>query len=279
MLPLLMTFLYYYLKGHGESYLATVFTVNLGYVSSWKSESFTTFNPFKSGLVVRGFVLGIYTLGLYIIRKRIDRRLVFTALWLGFSLFGALLSYRPYPHYLQEIVPALSLFIPTLFTTSSLLGWTVWGVVIAIAVLTQNDVRFWGYASRPLYENYLRLISMKIDKTEYRNSFDNAKRNYAIAEFINARRGEHQKIFVWGSDPTIYNLTNTVPSGGKYIVSFHVRDLRKYDYVMDNLNKNTPQAIVILPGAGEFEELNALVATKYVELYSYDGAVVYWRLE
>ncbi len=278
-MPLLLTFAYYYLKGHGESYLATVFTVNLGYVSSWKSESFTTFNPFKSGLVVRGFILGIYTLVLYMLRKKLDRRLVFGALWSGFALFGALLSYRPYPHYLQEVVPAVSLLIPTLFTTASLLGWMVWAVIITISILTQKDVGFWGYESKPLYVNYWHMIMGKITKEEYRNKFDNAERNYKVADFIKSRLGENEKIYVWGSDPTIYNLTNTVPSGGKYIVSFHVRDLRKHDYVMENLIKNKPQAIVVLPGSDEFEELQGLIATKYVELYNYSGATVYWRID
>lgn len=278
-MPLLLTFVYYYLKGHGESYLATVFTVNLGYVSSWKSDSFTTFNPFKSGLVVRGFILGVYTLGLYLMRKKLDKRLLFAALWSGFSLFGALLSYRPYPHYLQEIFPAVSLLIPTLFTTTSLWGWSIWAFVLTISIMTQRDVKFWGYESKPLYVNYWQLVTKQITKEEYRNRFDNAKRNYEIADFIKERLGEGESIYVWGSDPTIYNLTNTVPSGGKYIVSFHVRDLRKHDYVMENLAKNKPQAIVILPGSDDFESLEGLIATKYIELHKYDGATVYWRLD
>lgn len=278
-LPLLLSFAYYYLKGHGESYLATVFTVNLGYVSSWKSDSFTTFNPFKSGLVVRGTILAVYTLGLYILRKKLDKRLLFAALWSGYALFGALLSYRPYPHYLQELVPPFSLLVSTLFTTSTLLGWLLWAVIITTAILTQRDVGFWGYASKPLYQNYWQLIRGQITREEYRDRFDNAKRNYGIAEFINSRLGENEMIYVWGSDPTIYNLTNTIPSGGKYIVSFHVKDLRKHDYVITNLQTNKPQAIVILPGSDEFEELSGLILSKYVEVYQHEGATVYWRLD
>ncbi|TXH01962.1 MAG: hypothetical protein E6P95_00890 [Candidatus Moraniibacteriota bacterium] len=278
-LPLLLTFAYYYLKGHGESYLATVFTVNLGYVSSWKSESFTTFNPFKSGLVVRGFILGVYTLVLYLMRKKLDRRLLFAALWGGFSLFGALLSYRPYPHYLQEIVPAVSLLIPTLFTTANLWGWTFWAFMIAISILTQKDVAFWGYESKPLYANYWQLITGKITKEEYRNRFDNARRNYAIADYIKPRLGIGEPIYVWGSDPTIYNLTNTVPSGGKYIVSFHVRDLKKYDYVMQNLESTKPKAIITLDRKLDFPQLETLIATHYIDVFYYDDAIIYWRLD
>lgn len=278
-LPLLLTFVYYYLKGHGQAYLATVLTVNLGYVSSWKSESFTTFNPFKSGLVVRGSILAVYTLILYLIRKKINKRLLFAAIWVGFALFGALLSYRPYPHYLQEMVPAVALLIPTLFTTASIWGWFVWAVIISLAIMAQRDVGFWRYESKPLYLNFWQLIRGQITKEEYRNRFDNARQNYMIADFIKTRLGAGESIYVWGSDPTIYNLTNTVPSGGKYIVSFHVRDLKKHDYVMQNLTTNKPQAIVLLPGVDSFEELTGMLMTKYVEVYNYDGATVYWRLD
>lgn len=278
-LPLLLTFAYYYLKGHGESYLATVFTVNLGYVSSWKSESFTTFNPFKSGLVGRGIILAGYTLGLYLIRKKLDRRLLLGALWSGFALFGALLSYRPYPHYLQEVVPAVSLLVPTLFTTQSVIGWSVWAIIIGAGIMTQRDVKFWAYESKSLYSNYWQLITKKISREEYQNRFDNAERNYKIAKYITERIGKEERIYVWGSDPTIYNLTQKVPSGGKYIVSFHVRDLRKYDYVIENLQRSKPQAIVMLPGSESFPELSSLLESTYVEVYEYDGAMVYWRLD
>ena len=49
--PLALTFVYYYIKGTGPDYLATVLTVNLGYVSSWSTSTYV-FNPFKSGLFV-----------------------------------------------------------------------------------------------------------------------------------------------------------------------------------------------------------------------------------
>ncbi len=277
--PLIMTFAYYYLKGHGASYLATVFTVNLGYVSSWKSDSFTTFNPFKSGLVVRGLMVAGYTLVLYIFRKKLDRRLLFAGLWSGWSLFGALLSYRPYPHYLQEIVPAVSLLVPTLFTTASVTGWLLWAALITVAIVTQRDVKFWGYAIEPLYRDYYQLIRNKIDNTVYQNRFDNAERNYSLASYINSRIKPKDKIFIWGSDPTVYNLTNTLPAGGKYIVSFHIRDLRKYDYVMENLRNVKPQAIILQSRNDTFPELEAMLEVSYIEVYKKDEAVVLWRID
>lgn len=278
-LPLLFTFVYYFAKGHGQSYLATVFTVNLGYVSSWSSNSFTTFNPFKSGLVVRGTLLAIFTLGLYVVRNKVDRRIILAALWSGFALFGALLSYRPYPHYLQELVPAISLLIPTIFLANKVGEWIIIAVLIAAGIMTQRDVSFWGYPTVGVYRDFWQLVTKKMSREKYFDRFDNTSRNYQIGKYLNEHLLAEDKIYVWGSDPTIYNLTNRLPTGGKYIVSFHVRDLMKYDYVIENLNKVEPKAIVWIVGATPFPELSTLIETKYVEAYRIQDNIVYWKIE
>lgn len=278
-LPLLLTFACYYAKGHGQSYLATVFTVNLGYVSSWSSSSFTTFNPFKSGLVVRGTILAGFTLLLYLIRNKVDRRIMLATLWSGFALFGALLSYRPYPHYLQELVPAISLLIPTIFLANKVWEWIMIASLIAAGIMTQKQVGFWGYQTVSVYRDFWQLVTKKISRETYFDRFDNTGRNYGIAKYLNERLLPEDKIFVWGSDPTIYNLTNRLPTGGKYIVSFHVHDLKKHDYVMENLELSKPKAIVMLSGATEFEELSMLIESKYIEAYRMQNDVVYWNIE
>lgn len=275
--PLLLTFVYYYLKGTGPDYLATVLTVNLGYVSSWSTSAYT-FNPFKSGLVVRGMVLAGYTLGLYIVRKKLDPRFVFLALWVGFSLFGALLSGRPYPHYLQELAAPLALLIPFVFVIENVLGWVVVGVMVGTAILVQREIKFWGYPTLSVYQTYWEYATGKIGWEQYLARFDNALRNYHAAKYLNERLTKEDEIYVWGSDATIYNLTNRLPSGGKYIVNFHVRDLKKYEYTMGNLAKTQPKYILILPESGEFEALFALLDHKYVLAKEIDGTYVYIRL-
>lgn len=275
--PLLLTFVYYYLKGTGPDYLATVLTVNLGYVSSWSTSAYT-FNPFKSGLVVRGTVLAIYTLGLYIARKKLDTRFVLLALWLGFSLFGALLSGRPYPHYLQELAAPLTLLVPFVFVIENVLGWVVIGTIVVVGILVQRDIKFWGYPTLPVYQTYFEYATGKITWPEYLGRFDNGARNYQVAKYLNERTIESDIIYVWGSDPTIYNLTNKLPSGGKYIVSFHVRDLKKYDYTMENLNKTQPKYIVILPNSGEFDGLFSLIDHGYILAKEIENTQIYMRL-
>jgi len=275
--PLLLTFVYYYLKGNGPDYLATVLTVNLGYVSSWSTSTYT-FNPFKSGLFVRAVILGVFTLGLYMARKKLDTRFVFVALWTAFSLFGALLSARPYPHYLQELMAPISLLLPFIFVAENVLTWVVIGLMVSAGVLVQKQIKFWGYPTLSVYKTYFEYVTNKITWDQYLNRFDNAERNYKLAKYLNERLQESDQIYIWGTDPTVYNLTNRLPTGGKYIVSFHVRDLHKYDYTIENLEKNLPKYILVASGAGEFEELTTLLDHKYIWVKNIGGTEIYIRL-
>jgi hypothetical protein len=275
--PLALTFVYYYLKGTGPDYLATVLTVNLGYVSSWSTSSWS-FNPFKSGLVVRGTVLLFYTLGLYIIRKKLDRSLIFAALWFGFALFGSLLSARPYPHYLQQLTAPTALLIPFVFVAENILSWVVIAVIILASALVEMQIKFWAYPTLSVYKTYWEYVTKKITWDEYLSRFDNAPRNYAVAKYLNERLIPEHQIYVWGTDCTIYNLTNRLPTGGKYIVSFHVHDLKKYEYVMDNLRSAKPEYIIVLPDSGDFSELSAYIESKYLMVNEISGIQIYLKL-
>lgn len=275
--PLAMTFIYYYLKGTGPDYLATVLTVNLGYVSSWSTSSWS-FNPLKSGLVVRGLILAIFTLGLYVSRKKLDKSLVFVSLWFGFSLFGALLSARPYPHYLQEMAAPAALLVPFVFVAENVMSWIVIAIIVTACGLVQMQIKFWGYPTVSVYKNYWEYVTKKIGWNEYLTRFDNAPRNYEAAKYLNERLAPNDQIFVWGTDCTIYNLTNKLPTGGKYIVSFHVHDLKKYDYVMENLTNKKPEYIVVLPGSGDFPELTSLIERRYILTKEIDGTQIYLKL-
>ena len=275
--PLALTFIYYYLKGSGPDYLATVITVNLGYVSSWSTSSYV-FNPFKSGLVVRGAAIALFTVGLYSARKKINPGLVLALLWFGFALFGALLSARPYPHYLQEAAAPAALLIPFIFMAENLWSWIGIAVAVVACVVMQKQINFWAYPTVSVYKTYLQYVSGKIGWSEYLARFDNAPRNYQAAEYLNAHLSPSEQIYVWGTDCTIYNLTNRLPTGGKYIVSFHVHDLNQYDYVIQNLTTNKPRYIVVLTDGGDFPALSAMIENEYMLINEMDQAKIYIRL-
>ncbi len=274
--PLLTTFGYYWLKGSGPAYLDTVLTMNLGYVSSWSTSAYS-FNPFKSGLVVRGTILMIIMVTVFGWRKKLNDGLVFVTLWLAFGLFGALLSGRPYPHYLQQPIIPFALWLPWIVVNERIVSWIVWGGMAALMMLMQVQIKFWGYQTISIYRDFWQYTTGKINKSDYYLRFDNVKRNYAIAEYLKERLGDDEKIFIWGSDPTVYNLTDRLPTGGKYIVSFHVHDLNKHDYVINNLGNTKPKYIVWMPGANQFEQLEKLLARSYDPITEIEGAMIYRR--
>jgi hypothetical protein len=172
----------------------------------------------------------------------------------------------------------VSLLIPFFFVAENVLTWLVIGILIAAGILVQKQIKFWGYPTLSVYKTYLEYATKKITWEEYLNRFDNAERNYKIAKYLNERLQEGDQIYIWGTDPTVYNLTNRLPTGGKYIVSFHVRDLNKYDYTLENLVKNMPKYIMISSGAGEFDGLTTLLDHKYVWVKNIDGTEIYIRL-
>lgn len=276
-IPLLSTFVYYYLKGHGQSYLDTVLTMNLGYVSSWSTSSYK-FNPFRGGLFVRGLILASFSLILYVLRNKLPKRMVLPLLWLAFSFFGALLSGRPYPHYLLEPVVPLALVVPFIFVAANIWSWLLLGYLVIWGIFTNQQIKFWGYPTIPIYTNFTRYALGMIDKQTYYETFDGVKRNYKIGNYLKERMQSEDKLFVWGSDATIYNITDKLPAGGKYIVSFHVVDLKKHDYVMENLNANQPKYIVVQKEAPFFLRLDELLNEKYIRVFEYEGTRVYMRL-
>ena len=203
--------------------------------------------------------------------------LILAVLWLIFAVFGALLSARPYPHYLQEPVVPFALLVPFIFVAENIWSWLMIGITTGLLILMQKQIKFGGYPTISVYQNYWQYLTKQISPEEYRNRFDNTRRNYEIAEYLADRLGKEEQIYIWGSDPTIYNLTERLPTGGKYIVSFHVHDLAKHDYVMAELTASQPKYVVILPGSTEFAQLRVMLAREYYVVDKIENAEIYMR--
>ncbi len=277
LLPFLITLVYYQAIGLGKDFIQGVLLINLGYTSSYATSSYK-FNPLASGLFIRFELLMIMTLILYMIRKKINRGFLLTSLWLSFSLFGALLSDRPYPHYLQEIVPAGSLWLTSIFGLEEVVSWLVWGSLALAMVIAQQKINFWYYPTISYYKNFIDKIEGKKSTQAYINYFSNSKLNFKLAKFLKERMTPTETLYVWGTDSALYNLMDKLPMGGKYIVSFHVRDFRAYKYTMKHLQQNKPDYVVIEPNPIPFPELFSWLEAKYIKIADIDGAKVYKRL-
>ncbi len=276
-LPFVITIINYQLKGAGSEYIRASILVNFGYVSSWKTGN-VAFNPLKSGLAVRGMILAGYTLVLYFLRKKLGKEYGLVLLWFGFSMFGALLSARPYPHYLQQPIVPFALLLPFLFVLENVVQWVVIGGVIVIGIATQNNIGFGAYPTVEIYRNFISFVTGKMTMVQYRETFSATKMNYEVAKYLNARMTDEDKLFVWSNDVTVYNLTDKLLSGGKYMVNFHVRDWQAFDEVMANLSKNKPTYIVVLPDPMPFPELSAMLNRDYFMTTTIEGSEIWRRL-
>ncbi len=119
--PIALTFIWYLARGAFKEYFVAAYLQNIGYLSSFRPGDIQkTFLVRNGPLLVRAVVVAIGIVILYLKRNKISKHFVFISLWLIFSLFAATLSERPYPHYLIQVIPAVSLFFANNLTAKTI---------------------------------------------------------------------------------------------------------------------------------------------------------------
>ncbi len=243
-LPIIVSIGLAYLWGAGEIYVRSALLQNIDYLSSWTGGS-------SRGLLGRAGL--IFTLiGLvFLMRNKLNRSFIFLTIWLLMSLLGALLSSRPYPHYLLQITASFTLLIGAVTLTRRALAWFVVAITTAFAAWQIKTVNFWYYRSWPYYFNFLQYATGKISKPEYDNFFQGVSRNKAISGYVRQHTQPGEQVFVWGTEPAIYVLTNRLPVG-KYVTSYHIRDFDKTGETFSQIQATPPEAIVIFASEGDY---------------------------
>ncbi|QQS39029.1 hypothetical protein IPM62_00205 [Candidatus Woesebacteria bacterium] len=275
--PILVTFVYYYFRGALSEYFIAAFGQNFGYLSSFRPDD--TREPFltRNGpLIFRGLTL-LSGLGvLFLARKKLSKQFIFLTTWLLLTMFAVTLSERPYPHYLIQSIPVVSIMIGILFTNKKIEQTLV---IIPLLVFFAIPVyyKFWYYPSAPYYVRYLDFVSGKITLDQYRSAFgNNVNVDYKVARFVIDNTTKDDKIFVWGDNAAIYAITNRFPPF-KYVVDYHINDFSTQEDTIQALNADLPKFIVILPNSQEFPDLVGLIKSKYGTETLIDGAQI-WRL-
>lgn len=278
LIPVGLSIAYYFGMGAGEAYVKAALGQNLGYVSSWEGGA----KPiWQSGLFLRGMILLGATGVIFLLRKKVNKYFGLMVLWSVWALFGANLSGRPYPHYLIEVIPGMVLMVGVML--DEIKNWWQWGVGLMVAGMLVGAIKvydFWYYKSVPYYENFVRFVSGKESEEEYFNFFGGGvNRNLEVARYINMRTEPNEKIYVWGTEPAIYAMSDRLPVG-RYTVSYHVRDFDGYNETIEKLKEEKPNYIVIMRNESlEFPALESLVTADYVPVKEIGEAVIYRRVE
>lgn len=276
-IPVLLTFIWFSLQGAFKDYLAAAYLQNIGYLSSWRpSDSSKPFLVKNAPLILRALVVLVGLGVLYLKRNKLSREFIFTSGWLLLTLFAATLSERPYPHYLVQSLPPVSILFGMLFALKS--SEQVFSIIpIALFFFVPYFFKFWRYPVIPYYIRFVKLISGRLDRQAYISSFGpHIPRNYKIADFIVSSTKPHERIFVWGDDAVVYALTRRLPPV-KYVADYHIKDFSTPEYVISALEKNMPSFIVTMPNAAEFPELDRFIKSDYGLVEEIEEARI-WKL-
>lgn len=277
-IPIGLSVLYFVLRGSGRDYLEYGLLYNLRYSGSWQ----LTFNnplleflfTFPGKTLVLGGIIAVLSFV-----KKWTPRFQFAAGWFALTLFGALLSNRPYPHYLLQTIPALALLLPellgalrkavrakTMIATGALL------LLGTIGIIHLLNVR--PYSAGEYYGKFYKLLTRQMTMEEYDASFNSfVADNYEAAEIIKGLNGH--KIFIWGTNPMLYALTQTVPTS-RFTVAFHIKDFQDYERTFAQIEEEKPKIIVVMKNETDpFPQLEAHLNAAYYPNTQFEHMTLY----
>lgn len=274
--PIALTFVWYWARGGLTEYTIGAFLQNFGYLSSWRpADQQKSFLVKNAPLIVRGLVvLGGFAL-MYVYRKKLSREFMFSSAWLLVSLFAITLSERPYPHYLIQVVPSMSLLAGILVAKQSI-EQSLTVIPLLLLFVTIQRYQFWHYPVFSYYNRFAQYMTGNLSKDQYYTDFDaNVVRNYKIAQYIMSTSKPEDKIFVWGDSPVIYALSKRLPPI-RYVATYHIEDFSTHEATLTAIASKMPLFIVILPDSPDFPELKQFAHNNYILVHSFNGAEI-WK--
>ena len=262
-LPIALTIVYYAAHGAFTPYVRSALLQNIGYLHTWGSS--------QSGLGLR---FGVAVLLSLITFRSLPR------LWFIWAMFGALLSARPYPHYLIQPAVPLAILLVMLFSHGK--KWLKASTLslILIAGLAFYQIRFWQYPIPTYYQNWFSYITGQRNQTDYWRWFDQrVPQTYLVAAYIRQTTQTNDRIFVWGDDPYLYALSGRLPVG-RYTVAYHIADFNGFDETIAALDQKPPKLIVVMTDETiAFPQLTARLATNYVLAATIERAQIFVRID
>lgn len=271
-LPIALSIAYYSVLGAFEPYVRSALLQNVGYVSSWRGGGGGLFaNP----LVWRGVIVLGVSVCLFVFSNKLSLAVRFVSLWTVFSMYGALLSSRPYPHYLLEPLAPVSLLVVLVFSEKFLLRRLLPALLFILILGAYVENKFWYYATVPYYRNFIAYALGHKDWGAYLDFFG-VRRNYLISSYIRQHTLPSDRIFVWGTEPSIYALSDRLPVG-RYTVAYHIFDFQAFDETLTALQASPPPYIIVIDDLDRFIQLKSYLDHFYVLETTIEGVSLYRR--
>lgn len=277
--PIFVWGIYYYFHGAIQQFIFASLLQNFGYLSSWATGTHNS-SVASGGLVTRFIILIFSWLIIFVLKfkKIITTQFSFLLFWLSATIFGALLSGRPYPHYLIQVLPPLTLIIVEIFNFKNKKIQLLSLFSFFFFAYTLFKFKFYFYPVFKYYSNFYSYALGQKSLNDYRNYFgSNINQTYQIAEYIKNNTSPKDKIFIWGDQPYVYTLSDRLPSS-KYIVAYHIVDFNGYQNTIDKIKANLPKFIIYYPMSNRpFPDLD-LIIKKYYFLNDIIGGTKIYQL-
>lgn len=279
-LVILLSIVYFWSRGSLNGYLDYGLLYNFRYAQDW-SVPFTS--PILLALISlpgkAAILVAVFAIALWRAWNKPARRLaLWTGFWLVATLFAALLSNRPYPHYWLQLSAPLALAVGWLTQRSVQRFEKV--LLVAIMMLALSTVFLFQvrpYAIVSYYRDYINVARGKLDVASYQAGFNwLVPQNQILADRILATTHESDRMFVWGTNPMLYAQTKRSPAT-PFTVAFHIHGLKRYEATMEDLRKNRPAVIVVMKGEPELPGLNTFLSEKYLPVIGTQDMLLYER--
>ncbi len=264
-LPIFLWSVYFYFQGAFKPFIVASLLQNFGYLSSWSTGTQTA-SVGSGGLFTR-FLLVIFAwIFVYFLKiiKKIDSKFCFILFWFIATIFGALLSTRPYPHYLIQTLPPLILVILSFFEFKKILKPLLSIISIFCFVFVVAKYKFYFYPVVSYYQNFYSYALKQKSQSDYFNYFGSQVNSvHQISKYIKENSSALDKIFVWGDEPYIYALSDRLPTS-KYTVAYHILDFNGYDQTINQIKSTLPKFVVYVPMTNRpFEDLDHILKRYY----------------
>jgi hypothetical protein len=277
-IPVLLTLVWYFAQGDLMEYIKAAFIQTVGYVSSFRPGDVQ--KPFlvrNAPLLIRGLIVLVGSVLVFIFRKRLSNKFVLFCLWTLFALFAVALSERPYPHYLIQVVAPMSLLFAMFFAEKSVEQALV-VVPLALTFFVPVYYKFWFYPTTSYYEKFINFAIQRTNKDTYLKTFgSNVKRNYEIAEFLVKSSRKTDRVFMLDSDSaTVYALAKRLPPI-KFVSDYHIYDYSSKSEIAKELANNPPK-IIIVTSKSPFSEISPLLRREYLLISQIENANIYSKV-
>lgn len=275
--PIALWAIYYYFQGAFKPFLFASLLQNIGYLSSWATGTHSS-SLASGGLLTRLIVLLISWLIIFILKSKkiISSKFSFLLFWFSATIFGVLLSGRPYPHYLIQSLPPLILIFVEIFNFKDHKNQLLSLFSCFFFAFILFKFQFYFYPVFKYYSNFYSYAIGQKSVNDYQGYFGNQVGNiYKVSNYLKSNTASQDKIFVWGDQPYIYALSDRLPSS-KYTVAYHIVDFNGYQITMDKIKTDLPKFIVCYSMSGRpFPELDLFIKNYYYSANIIGDATIY----